>query len=89
MVFFAQYGVLRGFAVVTYTEYAFLSRLAGSANPCAAPAKNCGISRAPGMVHYPSFWHKLEVIKHPPLPDGRATPTRQGQYPEMGRLKEA
>jgi len=31
---------------------------------------------------------KLEV-KHPPLPDGRATPTRQGQVPEMGRLEEA
>jgi len=30
-----------------------------------------------------------EVIKHPPLPDGRATPTRQGQVPEMGRLEEA
>jgi len=36
MVFFALDGVLRGFSVATYTEYAFLSRLAGTANPCAA-----------------------------------------------------
>jgi len=28
-------------------------------------------------------------VKCPPLPDGRATPTRQGQFPEMGRLEEA
>jgi len=32
---------------------------------------------------------KPEVIKRPLLPDGRATPTRQGQFPEMGRPKEA
>jgi len=31
---------------------------------------------------------RLEV-KRPPLPDGRATPTRQGQVPEMGRPEEA
>jgi len=43
----------------------------------------------PGMAHWPSFWRKLEVIKRPPSPDGRATPTGQGQFPEMGRLKEA
>jgi len=36
MVFVALYGVLRGFPVATYIEYAFLSRLAGNANPCAA-----------------------------------------------------
>ena len=47
------------------------------------------IERAPGMAHLPSFWRKSEVIKRPPLPDGRATPTRQGQFPEMGRPKEA
>ena len=28
-------------------------------------------------------------VKRPPLPDGRATPTRQGQFPEMGRPEEA
>ena len=28
-------------------------------------------------------------VKRPPLPDGRATPTRQGQLPEMGRPEEA
>jgi hypothetical protein len=42
------------------------------------------------MAHSPDFqgidWKKK---KHPPLPDGRATPTRQGLYPEMVRLKEA
>jgi hypothetical protein len=30
-----------------------------------------------------------EAIKHPPLPDGRAPPTRHGQFSEMGRPKEA
>jgi len=43
----------------------------------------------PGMAHLPSFRWQPEVIKYPPLPDGRATPTRQGQFPEMGRPEEA
>ena len=34
--------------------------------------------RAPGMTYRPPFWRKPEV-KRPPLPDGRATPTRQGR----------
>jgi len=42
-------------------------------------------------------WHDADAdllsketeVKRPPLPDGRATPTRQGQVPEMGRLEEA
>jgi hypothetical protein len=42
-------------------------------------------------------WHDADAdllvetleVKRPPLPDGRATPTRQGQVPEMDRLKEA
>jgi len=42
-------------------------------------------------------WHDADAdllaetleVKRPPLPDGRATPTRQGQVPEMGCLKEA
>ena len=50
----------------------------------------------PGSV-YTCAWHDADAdllvetleVKRPPLPDGRATPTRQGQVPEMGRLKEA
>jgi len=42
-------------------------------------------------------WHDADAdllveeleVKRPPSPDGRATPTRQGQFPEMGRPKEA
>jgi len=42
-------------------------------------------------------WHDADAdllaeapeVKRSPLPDGRATPTGQGQVPEMGRLKEA
>jgi hypothetical protein len=38
-----------------------------------------------GMTHWLSFWNKEpEVIKRPPIPDGRATPTRQGHYRERG-----
>jgi len=48
-----------------------------------------GASCVPGMAHLPSFRWQPEVIKYPPLPDGRATPTRQGQFPEMGRPEEA
>jgi len=48
-----------------------------------------GTLRAPGMTHSLAFWWKTPEAKHPPLPDGRATPTGQGQFPEMGRLKEA
>jgi hypothetical protein len=53
------------------------------------PPFMAGMKRAPGMAHLPSFWRKPEVIKRPPLPDGRAKPTRQGQFPEMERPKEA
>jgi len=42
-------------------------------------------------------WHDADAdllvetleVKRPPLPDGRATPTGQGQFPGMGRPKEA
>jgi hypothetical protein len=44
MAIFALLGVLRGFPVTAYSMYAFLSRFAGTVNPCAAPAKICGIS---------------------------------------------
>ena len=43
--------------------------------------------RVPGMTYRPNFWRKAkkpEDIKHPPLPDGRATPTRQGHYRKRG-----
>ncbi len=44
MALFALFSVLRGFPVAAYSTYAFLSRFAGTTNPCAAPAKICGIS---------------------------------------------
>ena len=46
-----------------------------------------GSLRVPGMTYRPNFWRKAkkpEDIKHPPLPDGRATPTRQGHYRKRG-----
>jgi hypothetical protein len=64
-------------------------RLTPSRGYVKAGPSGVGYLRAPGMVHLPSFWRKPEVIKCPPLPDGRATPTRQGQFSEMERLKEA
>jgi len=54
-------------------------------------------SRASRPIFTMCAWHdagsdllaeRLEV-KRLPLPDGRATPTRQGQFPEMGHPKEA
>ena len=42
-------------------------------------AQTLAQSRAPGMTYRPPFWRKPEV-KRPPLPDGRATPTRQRRY---------
>jgi len=57
-----------------------------------------GLSKPPAMpVVLTCAWHDADAdllaealeVKRPPLPDGRATPTRQGQEPEMGCLKEA
>jgi len=39
MALFALLGVLRGFPAAAYRKYAFLSRFAGTANPCACPVK--------------------------------------------------
>ena len=60
------------------------------------------IKRAQSQIgsDFPIFmcaWHDADAVllaerpevKRPPLPDGRETPTGQGQCPEMGCLEEA
>jgi len=39
MALFARICVLRGFSAAAYREVAFLSRYAGTENPCACPVK--------------------------------------------------
>jgi hypothetical protein len=39
MALFARICVLRGFPAAAYRKYAFLSRYAGTENPCACPVK--------------------------------------------------
>jgi len=49
------------------------------------------------VVFFMCAWHaadavllvEMREVKRLPLPDERTTPTRQGQFPEMGRPKEA
>ena len=42
---------------------------------------DCGFIRAPGMAYFPVLGYCPEIKKKkcPPLPDGRTTPTKQGQ----------
>ncbi len=44
--------------------------------------------RTPGIVHWPGFWHKSDVIKYRPLPDGRASTTRQKMSPEKEEAED-
>ncbi len=63
--------------ILNHNDFEPLSTKAGGFFMC---AWHDAVASLPGT--------KLEV-KRSPLPDGRATPTRQGHQPEMVGLKEA